>query len=481
MNYGIVIKVLGNLLLFEAIAFLPPLTVSLFTGEKDLFAFIYSILILLLIGFPMSRVNVTNKRVKARDALLIVTLGWVFASFFGSLPFVFSGSIPSIVDAFFETVSGFTTTGATLVQNVEALPKGIIFWRSFTHWIGGMGILVLTIAILPAIGVGGYQIFKAESPGPITDKIVPKIKDTAKILYILYIGLTVFQTILLCLGGMSLFESLVHTFGTVGTGGFSSRNSSIGAYNSSYIIYVISIFMIVSGVNFPLYFDLYKGRWKNVAKNSELKLYLGIIGISTLLITLNLNGKVYSSILETFKHALFQVSSIITTTGYSTVDFDKWTEFSKTILFLLMFVGGSAGSTGGGIKVVRLLIMGKLVKREISKLLHPRAYIPIKLNGKIISSDVVVSVTSFFFLYMVIFALSTLLISLEGIDFLSATSSVATTLGNIGPGFALVGPTQNFSFFSPLSKALFSLLMLFGRLELFTVFLFFVPEFWKNS
>lgn len=481
MNYAIIIKVLGSLLLFEAIALLPPLAISFFTGGNDLKAFIYTIVLLIIIGFPTTKVSIKHKRVKARDALLIVTLGWIFVSFFGSLPFVFSRSIPSLVDAFFETVSGLTTTGATLINNIEVLPKGIIFWRSFMHWIGGMGILVLTIAILPAIGVGGYQIFKLESPGPIADKLVPRMKDTAKILYTLYIGLTILQTILLCFGGMSFFESLIHTFGTVGTGGFSSKNSSIGAYNSSYITYVISIFMIISGVNFPLYYEIYKGRWKSAIQNSELKLYLSIIAVSTLLITLNLYGKAYSSIFETFKHALFQVSSIITTTGYSTVDFDKWTGFSKSILFFLMFVGGSAGSTGGGIKVVRLLIMGKLVKREISKLLHPRAFIPIKLNGKIVSSDVVVSITSFFFLYMVIFAVGTLLISLEGIDFISSTSAVATTLGNIGPGFSMIGPTQNFSFFSPLSKVLFSLLMLFGRLELFAVFLFFVPEFWKNN
>lgn len=481
MNYGIITRVLGNLLLFEIIALIPSLLISFFAGESDLSAFIYSILILLLIGFPMSKISVANKRIRAKDALLIVTLGWIFASFFGSLPFVFSGSIPSFVDAFFETVSGFTTTGATLLSNIETLPKGILFWRSFTHWIGGMGILVLTIAILPAIGVGGYQIFKAESPGPIADKLVPRIKDTAKILYTLYLGLTILQTILLCLGGMSLFESLIHTFGTVGTGGFSSKNSSVGAFNNSFIVLTIAIFMIASGVNFPLYYELIKGRWKNVIKNSEFKLYLGIILASTILITINLYGEVYNTIFETFKHALFQVSSIITTTGYSTTDFDKWTDFSKNILFILMFVGGSAGSTGGGIKVVRLLIMGNLVKREISKLLHPRAFVPIKLNGKIISSDVVISVTGFFFLYMVIFAFSTLLISLEGIDLISSASSVAATLGNIGPGFELVGPAQNFSFFSPLSKILFSLLMLFGRLELFTVFLFFVPEFWKNN
>lgn len=482
MNYGVIIKVLGNLLLYETIAFVPPLLISLASGEQAVFSFLYSMLLLLIIGFPMTKISVTSNRIRAKDALLIVTIGWIIVSFFGSLPFVFSGSIPSLIDAFFETVSGLTTTGATILNDIEVLPKGILFWRSFTHWLGGMGILVLTIAILPAIGVGGYQIFKAESPGPIADKLVPRIKDTAKILYIIYIGITMLQTILLLLGGMDLFESFIHTFGTVGTGGFSSRNSSIGAFNSSYIVFVISIFMIASGVNFPLYYEISKGRWKNIIRNSELKLYLSIIGISTLLITINLYGtKIYGSIFETIKHALFQVSSIMTTTGFSTADFNSWTEFSKSILFLLMFVGGSAGSTGGGIKVIRLLIMGKLVTREISKLLHPRAYVPVKINGKIISQEVVTGVTSFFFLYMAIFGVSTLIISLEGIDLISSASAVAATLGNIGPGFELVGPTQNFSFFSPYSKIFFSLLMLFGRLELFTVFLFFVPEFWKNN
>lgn len=481
MNYGIVIKVLGNLLLIEAVAFIPPLLVSLVYGEKTFLSFIYSILILIILGFPMSRVNVTNKRVKAKDALLVVSLGWIFVSFFGSLPFVFSGSIPSLVDAFFETVSGFTTTGSTILSDIEVLPNGILFWRSLTIWLGGMGILVLTVAILPAIGVGGYQIFKAETTGPIAEKIVPRIKDTAKILYVIYVSITIIQAILLYFGGMSLLETLIHTFATVGTGGFSSKNASIGAFNSSFIIYVISIFMILCGINFSLFYEILKGRWKNVLKNSELKLYLGIIAISTLLITFNLNGKIYSSIFETFKHALFQVSTIITTTGFSTVDFNKWTDFSKSILFLLMFVGGCAGSTGGGIKVIRLLIMGKIVKREILKLLHPKAYVTIKVNDRILSFDTTISVSGFFFLYTVIFAFSTVLISLEGIDLVSSASAVAATLGNIGPGFELVGPVQNFGFFSIPSKILFSLLMLLGRLELFTFFLFFVPEFWKNS
>lgn len=481
MNFGIITKVLGNLLLIESIAFIPPLLISLAYGEKSFLSFIYSILILIILGFPMSRVNISSKRIKAKDALLIVSLGWVFVSFFGSLPFVFSGSIPSLVDAFFETVSGFTTTGSTILGDIEILPKGILFWRALTIWLGGMGILVLTVAILPAIGVGGYQIFKAETTGPIAEKIVPKIKDTAKILYVIYLGITIIQIILLWIGGMSILESVMHTFATVGTGGFSSRNASIGAFNSNFLVYIISIFMILCGINFSLFYELLKGRWRNVLPNSELKLYLGIIGLSTLLITMNLHGKIYDSIFETFKHALFQVSTIITTTGFSTTDFNNWTNFSKSILFLLMFVGGCAGSTGGGIKVIRLLIMGKLVKREILKVLHPKAFVPIKINGRILSSDTIISVSGFFFLYLVIFIFSTVLISLEGTDLVSSASAVAATLGNIGPGFELVGPVQNFSFFSAPSKILFSLLMLLGRLELYTFFLFFVPEFWKNS
>ncbi|MCC5909994.1 MAG: TrkH family potassium uptake protein [Clostridiaceae bacterium] len=480
MNYGIVIKVLGSLLLFEAIALVPSLGISLYTGEHDSQAFTYTILILITVGFAMVKIPNKSRRIKSKEALTIVTLGWILVSFFGSLPFVFSGSIPSFVDAFFETISGLTTTGATIIDDIEVLPKGILFWRSFTHWLGGMGILVLTLAILPAIGVGGFQIFKAESPGPISDKLVPRMKDTAKILYTAYLGITILQIILLYIGGLSFYESLIHTFGTVGTGGFSTRNSSIGAFDSSYIVLVIAFFMIVSGVNFSLYYDLYKRRWRGIIRNSELKLYLSIIAACVLLITINLNGKLYDSLFDTFKHALFQVASFITTTGYATTNYEEWTSFSRAILFFLMFVGGSAGSTGGGVKVIRLLILFKLVKREIAKILHPRAMIPVQINGKVISSDVVASVTSFFFLYLILFAVGTLLISLEGIGFLSASSSVAATLGNIGPGFEFVGPTQTYSQFTVPSKLFLSLLMLFGRLELFTVFILLTPSFWEK-
>ncbi|MFA9397108.1 MAG: TrkH family potassium uptake protein [Clostridiaceae bacterium] len=479
MNYGIVTKVLGILLILESAGMVPPFLISAFTGGNDFMGFLYSIILTFFIGFAMYKVPNNKKNIRAREALSIVSIGWILISFFGALPFIFSGSIPSMVDAFFEMVSGFTTTGATIIDDIEVLPMGILFWRSFSHWIGGMGIIVFTVAILPALGVGSFQIFKAESPGPTADRIVPRIKDTAKILYVVYIGITILEIILLKLGGMTLYESFIHTFGTVGTGGFSTRNGSIGAFNSSYINIVISIFMVMSGINFSLYYQLFKGKWRDVFKNEELRLYLGIILVSVILITVNIYKSIYSNFGESLQHSFFQVSSIITTTGYGTADFDKWTTFSKSILFMLMFVGGCAGSTGGSIKNIRILVLIKLVKRETYKIFHPRSVVPIKVNERALSTDVVLSIASFFALYMLIFVLGTIVISLEGIGLVSSASSVAATLGNIGPGFGFVGPTHTYSGFSNASKMLFSFFMLFGRLELFTMLVMFNPKFWK--
>lgn len=481
MVYGSVIRILGNLLLVEAALMIPSLLVSIYYDGSDKMAFIISIIITSLVGLIMSKSFKFSKGIKAREGLTIVAFGWILASFFGSLPFIFSGSIPSWVDAFFETVSGFTTTGATIIDNVEVVPKGILFWRSFTHWIGGMGILVFTVAILPTLGVGGFQIFKVESPGPQPDRIAPRIKDTAKILYMTYFVITILQIVLLLVGKMPFFDTIVHTFGTVGTGGFSINNSSIGAYNSTYIHLVIGTFMILSGVNFSLYYSLFKGRWKEVIKNEELRLYLGIISMAVLLIALNINITIYHRFWLALRDAFFQVASIITTTGYATVDFDKWPTFSKTILFSLMFVGGCAGSTGGGIKNIRILVLLKLVKREISKIFHPRAVIPIKIGDRVLPNEVVAGITSFFTLYIMIFILGTIFISLEGIDFESSAGAVAATLGNIGPGLGLVGPARTFSQFSHVSKLLLSLFMLLGRLELFTIIALFAPSVWKNE
>ena len=383
MNYGIVIKVLGKILKIEALLMVPSLLVSLYYNQNDKLPFLISICIIGIIGFIMSKKSNCKKTIKAKEGLAIVTIGWFLCSLLGALPFVLSGSIPSWVDAFFETVSGLTTTGATIINNVEILPRGILFWRSFTHWIGGMGILVFTVAFSHTIGAGGFQIFKAESPGPMTDKIVPRIKDTAKILYITYFAMTILEIVLLVIGGMPLYDSTVHTFGTVGTGGYSIKNSSIGAYNSTYIHMVIAIFMMLSGVNFSLYYALFKGKWREVLKDGELRLYLGIIFVSSVLIALNINSTLYHNIGLAFRDAFFQVSSIITTTGYATANFDQWAPFSKSILLLLMFVGGCAGSTGGGIKNIRILVLLKLIKREFSKIFHPRAVIPIKTGDKV--------------------------------------------------------------------------------------------------
>jgi trk system potassium uptake protein TrkH len=403
VNFGIVAKMLGNLLVLEAAGMVLPFLVSIYYNQHDKKAFIICIALTGLVGFILTRTPNKKKAIKIKEAVAIVSLGWIAISVFGSLPFIFSESINSFVDAFFETVSGFTTTGATLVDNVEALPKGILFWRSFTHWIGGMGILVFTVAILPALGVGSFQIFKAESPGPVAERIVPRIKDTAKILYTTYIAITIVEIVLLRFGGMSLFESTVHTFGSVGTGGFSTRNASIGAYDSTYIHMIIAVFMMLSGVNFSLYYALIKGKWRDAVKDQELRFYLGVIGASTILIALNININLYNNIWESLKYAYFQVSSIITTTGYATTNFDQWTTFSKGILFLLMFIGGCAGSTAGGIKGIRVLVLLKMIKRQILKMFHPRAVIPVKVGQRTLSTDVLNGISSFFILYIVVF------------------------------------------------------------------------------
>lgn len=465
----------------EGLLMLPSLLVSVYYGQDDILSFIISILLTIAIGLIMSIRKNDSERIKSKEGLAIVSLAWVLVSFFGSLPFVLSGSIPSLIDAFFETVSGFTTTGSTVVNNIESFPKGILFWRSFTHWIGGMGILVFTIAIIPTLGIGGFQIFKAESPGPVKDKIVPKIKDTAKILYKTYIIMTLVEVVFLLFGKISLYEAIVHTFGTVGTGGFSTRSESIGAFNSTYIYIVVGIFMVLSGVNFSLYYALYKGKWREVLKNNELRLYIAIVLISTLLIGVNLYFTSYKDIGTSLRDSFFQTGSIITTTGYATADFDLWPTFSKSILFLLMFVGGCAGSTSGGMKGIRILVLFKIIKRQIVKIFHPRAVVPIKVDGKTVSDDTISGITAFFILYMFIFGISTVIVSLEGITLQDSASAVATTLGNIGPGFGIIGPTRTFSEFSDITTLFFSFLMLLGRLELFTIIALLTPSNLRNE
>lgn len=481
MNYGIVLKVLGILLMIESGLMSPSLFISFYDKGTDFLPFLVTIIITLILGLVLSRSKSKDNLISAKDGLAIVALGWLTISILGALPLFLAKATPSYIDAFFEIVSGFTTTGASVIDNVELLPRGILFWRSFSHWIGGMGILVFTIALLPALGIGGFQIYKAESPGPIAGKMAPRIKDTAKILYVTYFGITAIEVILLVLGRMSLFESLVHTFGTVGTGGFGIKANSVGFYNSTYIHMVIGIFMVVSGVSFSLYYSLYRGKIREIFKNEELRLYLSIILGATILIALNLYIKNYGNIFLSLRDSFFQVSSIITTTGYSTADFDLWPSFSKGIIVILMLIGGSAGSTAGGIKVIRILVMFKLIKREILKIFHPRAIIPIRNDGNTLSNEVIAGIYSFIALYMVIFSVSTLLVSLEGVDLVTASSSVISTLSNIGPGLGLVGPSRSFSLYSGATKLLLSFLMLLGRLELFTIIALLAPKNWRQE
>lgn len=480
MNYGIVIKVLGIILLIESLLMSPAIFISQHHGGEAVHAFLLTISAMLVIGLIMMNVRSRKDQIRAKDGIVIVALGWLMISVFGALPLYLTDSVPHYVDALFEIISGFTTTGSSVIADVESLDKGILFWRSMTHWIGGMGILVFTLALLPALGVGSLQIFKAESPGPVAGKIVPRMKDTARVLYVTYIAITLLELVFLLFGGVNLIDSFVITFGTVGTGGFGPRNTSLASY-SSYVHIVTGIFMVLSGVNFSLYFLIFRKKYKDFLEDRELRLYLFFIFSAVVMIAVNLlmtfKGDVFISIRDSF----FQVASIMTTTGFSTVDYEQWPSFSKLILFFLMFIGGSAGSTAGGMKVIRIMIILKLIKREVSKIFHPRALIPIKVGGKIVSNEVIARINSFLALHLVIFVIGVLVVSLEGVDMISSISSVAATINNIGPGFGAVGPTMTFADYSIFTKLFLSLVMLLGRLEHFTIIALLVPKTWTRE
>ncbi|WP_315112691.1 TrkH family potassium uptake protein [Clostridium intestinale] len=480
MNFAMVLKNLGKLLVCEALSIVPAALVCIYYKENEFWSFLYTIIILIVLGVILIRIKAKNKNIYSRDGFAIVAIGWILLSFFGALPFYFSGAIPSLVDSFFEASSGFTTTGATILGEIESLSRGILFWRSFTHWIGGMGVLVLVMAILPSAGAGSMQIMKAESPGPNPGKLVPKVKETAKILYGIYLIITLVQLILLKLSGLPLFDSMIHTLGTVGTGGFSNRNISVGAYNNIAAEIIITVFMLICGANFALHYQLLKGNIKGFFKDGEFKLYIFIVTMSIILITFNLNGNIYNSVKESLRHASFQVASIITTTGYATVDFNTWPSFSKLILLLLMFVGGCAGSTAGGMKNIRILLLFKAAKRDLLKIIHPKAVYKVTLQGKAVNEQTLSEVLGFFFMYVIIFCFSVLIVSFEGKDIVTTISSVATTLGNVGPGLEIVGPMGNFSSFTVFSKLIFSFCMIVGRLEIYPMILLLMPRFWAK-
>ena len=479
MNYSMIIYILGHLLKFEAIFLLLPMLAGFAYNEIDASIYMLLAFVAFVIGTIMTLNQPKNKQLFTKEGFVTVALGWILFSIYGAIPFVLTGDIPSYVDALFETISGFTTTGASILSDVEALSYTNLFWRSFTHWIGGMGVFVFILAILPMIGGSTMYLMKAESPGPSVDKFVPKVKDTAKILYSLYIGITVIQIICLLLAGMPVFDTLTLTFGTVGTGGFGIKNSSIGDYTSLQQN-IITFFMIASGVNYSAYFLILSKNFKDAFKMEEVRCYFGIIFVSAAIITMN-TLPLYNGFGETLKHAFFQVGSIITTTGYSTVDFDLWPELSKTVLVLLMVSGACAGSTGGGFKVSRIIILLKSVKKELSLMMHPRQIKKIRMDGHVIKHEVLRATNVFTIIYFTMFFVTTLLISIDNFDFTTNFTAVAATLNNIGPGLAKVGPTCNFGSYSIFSKFILMFNMLAGRLELFPLILFIMPDTWKRN
>jgi len=479
MDLRIVSKTLGRLLLVESAFLIFPLIVSLYYQESDSKAFLITIIITALSGLLLNLPKIKKGIVRYKEGFMIVGVGWLIVSLFGAIPFILADTFTTFIDAFFETVSGFTTTGATVLTNIESQPHGILFWRGLTHWLGGMGILVFTLALLPAMGLSTVNILKAESPGPSPGKLVPKIAKTAQLLYIIYILFTVMEIVSLTIAGMSLFDAFTHTFATMGTGGFSTKNLSVGHYNSIPIETIIIMFMFIAGVNFSLYYDALLGNFKTLLNDREFQFYFAVIIVSTLLITININGTLNNLFLS-LRQSSFQVASIVSTTGFTTMDYSVWPEFSKMILFILMFFGGSAGSTGGAIKHIRILIVFKYIKREFTKLIHPNSVVSIRLGGKPVPENIVQNVISFVLIYFVIFVVFSLILLTQNLDLISSTSAVAATLGNVGPGFGIVGPAQNYSGLTTFTKGLLSFAMILGRLEIYTVLILFTPFSWKD-
>ena len=478
MNRKMVLHILSRILIVEAILMLPSVIVGLIYWERATTAFIAPIVILAVLGLALGIKKPKNREIYARDGFFVVACAWVLMSLFGALPFYLSGYFKSYIDALFEVISGFTTTGSSVLSDVEALPKCILFWRSFTNWVGGMGVLVFVMAIIPLSDDRSLHIMRAESPGPIVGKLVPKMKDTAKILYGIYIALTAICALLLLFGGMNLFDALCHSFSTAGTGGFSVRNAGIGHYNSAYIEMVIAVFMILFGVNFNLFYLILLGHVKDALKSEELRWYLSIVGLSTLVITLNIMSSFKG---QSFRYAFFQVASLITTTGFATTDFNYFPELSKSILVLLMFTGACAGSTGGGFKISRLIIILKSFKKEVRKLFHPNSVTVIKLENKPIDSSLSHSTVNYFMMYIIIMMISCIAISVDNFDFTTNVTSVISCFNNIGPGLNVVGPMGNFGGFSIFSKLVLSLDMLFGRLEILPMLVLFSARSWAKK
>ncbi|MBO5257151.1 MAG: TrkH family potassium uptake protein [Clostridia bacterium] len=487
MNKKLTLKYLGYLMVIEGAFMIPAMLIALIRTETPAtFGFAGTIAVLLAIGGPLLLLKAENQTLYAKDGFFIVALSWIVLSLFGALPFRISGAIPSFVDAFFETVSGFTTTGSSILTEIESLPMSILYWRSFTHWLGGMGVLVFILAVIPKSAGSGVSlhILRAESPGPVVGKLVPKMRSTARLLYSIYIVMTIMMAILLLAGGMPLFDAVTVSFGTAGTGGFAITNNSIAAYDSYYLQGVITVFMLLFSVNFNIYFLLLMKEFRAAFKDTELRVFLGIVGISILAIAVNIyqtGQELCGTFFSALHHSAFQVSTIISTTGFASVDFNQWPTFSKMILMLLMFIGASAGSTGGGMKVSRVIILGKSMLSEIKKLIHPSSVRLIRVNGKVVSPDVVHSVNSYLAAYVAILVVSTLLLSLENFSFETTFSAVVACFNNIGPGFDMVGATGNYSAFTNFGKLVLCADMLLGRLEIFPILILFSPSLWRRT
>jgi trk system potassium uptake protein TrkH len=480
-HYKAIFNILGVLMLLNGLFMATTLPVSWYHGATDFNAILTSAVISanlgLLIWFITRKVK---KEVAKRDGYLIVTAGWLILGLTGCMPFVLSGTIESIPAAFFETLSGYTTTGASVLNDIEATPKGVLLWRSMTQWMGGMGIIVLTVAILPIFGVGGMEMFMAEAPGPASSKLHPRITDTAKRLWIIYLLLTLVEAILLKIAGMSWYDAVNHAFTTMSTGGFSTKNASVAAFNSPAIEYIITAFMLVGGINFSMLYFIVKLKFNKVFQNEEFKTYIAVLMGVAVIIGVVLYNTEGSSIEKSFRDSIFQVVTIITTTGFSTVNYAAWSPFAYMLIILLMFTGGSAGSTAGGVKIVRHILILKNGYYEFKRLLHPRALVPVRINGKVVSQQIVYNVLAFFFIYLLSFVLGAVIISAFGYDIVTAAGASIACLGNIGPGIGGVDPSHNFSFFSDGAKVFLSFLMLIGRLELFTVLILFTPTYWKK-
>ena len=481
MNITAILNIIGHVMKYEIILLLIPFFVALFYGQGDANAFLYTVLLMIPIALILIKIKGKKNEIYAKEGFLTVGLAWIVISFFGALPFVFSGAIPSLVDAFFEASSGFTTTGASILTEIQSLPKGILFWRSFTHWVGGMGFLIFILALMPTFSGNTIHLLKAESPGPTPGKIVPKIKQTAKILYAIYFVLTLIETIFLKSAGLSWYDSIIHALGTAGTGGFSNMNASVATFNNPAVEWIITIFMLLFGVNFVLYFQLIRGNVKAFFKSEELKWYLIAVFASIIIIAVNIIPFNHGDVTKSIRDSAFQVSSIVTTTGYATVNFNLWPTLSKVILIMLMFMGAMAGSTGGGIKTIRIVIIFKAIRREIDKILHPRRVKSVKIDGNVVEEETISGVFLFIFAYIIISLIAIFIVSFDNFDITTTVTSVIATLSNIGPGLEMVGPAGNFSVFSDLSKLVLSFCMLAGRLEIYPMLILFSPSLWKKN